>query len=79
MDNHFRQSIEATVNMTCVTQGNLKIPRRQFNLECGQMKFSLRMKDSAWEPRSGIAKWDATCRTFTEVSRSRRIQGRQVF
>ena len=57
--------------MKCVTNGSLKIPRRQFNLESGQMKFSLKMKDPVWEPRLGLQKWDTTYRTFTEVSYSR--------
>ena len=65
----FQQSIEETVNLKCVTNGSLKIPRRQFNLESGQMKFSLRVKDSAWEPRVGIEKWDAVARTLAEVRR----------
>ena len=64
---HFQQDIEATVNLKCVTNGSLKIPRGQFNLESGRIKFSLRVKDSAWEPRLDIEKWDAVTRTLTEV------------
>ena len=73
------QSIEATVDMKCVTNGSLKIPRRQFKLESGQMKFSLRMKDSVWEPRQGLESWDATWRTFAKVSCSRRTQKIKLF
>ena len=56
------------MNMKCVTNGSLKIPRRPFSLESGQIRFLLRVKDLVWEPRLGLEKWDATWRTFTEVS-----------
>ena len=63
----FQQSIEETVNLKCVSNGSLKVPRHKFNLESGQIKLSLRVKDSAWEPRLGIEKWDAVARTLAEV------------
>ena len=59
--------------MTCVTNGSLQIPRHQFNLESGQIKFSLQMKDPAWEPRLGTEKWDAMSRTLAEVEQSEDI------
>ena len=67
----YQQDIEATVNLKCVTRGSLKVPRRQFNLESGQIRLSLRVKDSAWEPRLGIEKWDAVARTLAEVKLSK--------
>ena len=56
------------MNLRYVTQGSLKIPRKQFNLESGQIKFSLKIQDSAWEPRQGLDQWDVGSRTFIEVS-----------
>ena len=63
----FKQKMEEILDLKCVTRGSLKIPRSQFNLESGRIKFSLRVTDAAWEPKVGIKKWDAVTRTFTEV------------
>ena len=64
----FFQSVEATVNLRYVTQGILKRSGTSFNPELGQIRFSLKVADAAWEPRQGLDQWDPISRTFTEVS-----------
>ena len=64
----FSQSVEATVNLRYVTQGILKRSRTGFNLEVGQIRFSLKVEDPVWKPGEGLEQWDPNSRTFTEVS-----------
>ena len=62
------QAVEATVDLRYVTKGKLKTPNKQFNPETGQISLSLKIQDSAWEPRQGLQQWDSKSRIFTEVS-----------
>ena len=64
------QDIEASVNLRHVTNGNLRISRRKYDPQSGQITFSLELGDPGWTPRLGRAgrkKWDEETRTFTEV------------
>ena len=69
---HIKQDIEAGMNLSFVTKGNLKISRRKYNPESGQITFTLELTDPEWQPRLGRMKWNETLRTFKEV-----IQGSQ--
>ena len=71
---YFSQSVEATVNLRYVTQGILKRSKTSFNPQLGQIKFSLKVADPAWEPRQGLNQWDPGSRTFTEVSSIRNVE-----
>ena len=51
-----------------MTEGRLKKSKSSFNPESGQITFSLKLEDAAWEPRQGFEKWDHYTRTFMEVS-----------
>ena len=62
------QDLEKSVNLTCVTDGNLNLGRHLFDPESDQMELTLTVKDPSWQPRLGLRKWDPTSRTFTEVS-----------
>ena len=60
--------MEETVNLRYVTQGRLKKSKTSFNPEYGQIKFSLKVGDSVWEPRQGMDQWDQTSRMFIDIS-----------
>ena len=67
----FYQDVEDSINLRYVTEGNVKISRRKYVPESGQIELSLELEDPGWEPRlgrSGRKKWDEASRTFTEVS-----------
>ena len=71
----FSQSVEAAMNLRYVTQGVLKRSQTSFNLEFGQIRFSLKVANSTWEPRQGLDQWDPNSRTFTEVSSLQNVEG----
>ena len=65
----YKQDIETTVNLRYVTSGSLKTSRRDFDPESGLIKLSLRIADERWQPRMGLDKWNASSKTFVEVSK----------
>ena len=52
------------MNLRYVTNGNLKLSRRNYDPESGMITLSLELADPEWQPRQGIKNWNETFVSF---------------